>query len=145
MKKYLNYISKYFIFTLKNFADVFKKHYCDFNGTATRSQFWWFVLGMFVCSLILGLIAKILVLLFTLATMVPCVAITVRRIRDVGIDYRLGFLSALFYVSTILNLLPQSVLDFALIRIFMALLSLVLFVSFVALIIFCIMPSKQQE
>jgi uncharacterized membrane protein YhaH (DUF805 family) len=134
----INYINIYFI-------DVFKKHYRDFDGVATRSQFWWFVLGMFVCSFIFGLIAKILVILFTLATMVPCVAITVRRIRDTGIDYRLGFLSALFYVSIILNLLPKSVLEFGPIRILMALLSLVLFVSFVALLVFCVIPSKQQE
>lgn len=134
----INYINIYFI-------DVFKKHYRDFDGVATRSQFWWFVLGMFVCSFIFGLIAKILVILFTLATMVPCVAITVRRIRDTGIDYRLGFLSSLFYVSIILNLLPKSVLEFGPIRILMAILSLVLFVSFVALLVFCVIPSKQQE
>ena len=134
MKEYLNYILKYCVFTLKNFIDVLKNHYIYFKGTATRSQFWCFIAAIFICFLVLKMVAGFLALLLLLGTMVPCIAITVRRMRNAGIDYRLGFIPVLFYIFAIVNMVSPKVL--------MVILNLVNFVALIALIIFCVLPSK---
>lgn len=72
-------------------VDVLKNHYADFNGRATRTQFWMFNLFIFIASFIIALIAGIirlpvLSLLFVLAVLIPSIAIDVRRIRDLGIS-----------------------------------------------------------
>ena len=136
---------------LKNVINIFRNQYADFNGRTARDQFWYFVLAIFLCYLIISIlsipsktIGLILSLLFTLATVVPCVAIIVRRVRDAGIFYKLGFLSILLYAHVLLNMMPASYLNIGIIKVFMALLYLVNFVAFIALFIFCVLPSKED-
>lgn len=128
---------------LNNFTDILKNHYVDFKGTATRTQFWWFILCLFVCYLIvafislpLKVIGYILMVLLTLGTMVPCIALTVRRVRDAGFDYRLGFFSILLYIYAVISIMPNNLL--------FALFSLANFVALAMLIIFCVLPTKQD-
>ena len=59
------------------FVDVLKNHYTDFNGRANRPQYWYFVLFVFIISLVLGLI-------FSLAILVPSIGLGVRRLHDLG-------------------------------------------------------------
>lgn len=66
---------------------VFSK-YVDFSGRATRPEFWWWVLFVFVASLILTIIDTILGLsllspLFSLATFLPGIAVAARRLHDI--------------------------------------------------------------
>ncbi|HPD93973.1 MAG: DUF805 domain-containing protein [Rhodobacter sp.] len=68
--------------------------YATFSGRAQRSEFWWYVLAIIIANLVLGLVDSMLfgghgnigVLggLFSLATFVPSLAVSVRRLHDIG-------------------------------------------------------------
>lgn len=82
----MNALSTYFI-------DVFKNHYVDFKGRATRTQFWMFQLFLALCWLVLWALAAFvlgdsmgtaLLLVAWLAVLLPCLAIAVRRLHDIG-------------------------------------------------------------
>lgn len=76
------------------FLDVIKSHYVDFAGRATRTQFWLFVLFQFIISLILGALAgmnnavgqifQVVYWIFWLALLLPSIAISARRLHDIG-------------------------------------------------------------
>ena len=85
-----------------NFFDAVKTcfvKYTNFSGRASRSEFWLFVLFTFVVSLMLGfldpLIAGVpfmdydevfapLSTIFTIAIIIPSIAVNVRRLHDVN-------------------------------------------------------------
>jgi len=56
--------------------------YLDFEGEASRSEFWWFFLFTGVVSVTLALFSKTLSGLFSLAVLLPFIAVTVRRLHD---------------------------------------------------------------
>lgn len=67
--------------------------YVDFNGRSTRSMFWYYVLFSVVVSSILSGIAnagdgnrfgEILSIIWSLGTLVPGLALAVRRLHDIG-------------------------------------------------------------
>ena len=58
--------------------------YADFNGRATRSEYWWFVLFLVVINALLGIAAEALAGAFGLAMLVPYFAVGTRRLRDTG-------------------------------------------------------------
>ncbi|WP_348946083.1 DUF805 domain-containing protein [Chitinibacter sp. FCG-7] len=61
------------------------KKYADFNGRASRAEYWWFALFIFLVSVVLGIAGAGLVSgLFSLATLVPSLAAGVRRLHDLG-------------------------------------------------------------
>jgi len=73
------------------------RRYADFTGRAARPEYWWFFLFVFLCSVVLTTIdSRVLgtsnVLwhfglmngLFTLAIIVPMIAVGVRRLHDIG-------------------------------------------------------------
>lgn len=71
------------------------KKYAQFTGRARRKEYWMFVLFNFLISLVLGLIDGLLGLggesgigllggLYTLAILVPAIAVSVRRLHDTG-------------------------------------------------------------
>lgn len=62
---------------------VFSK-YSDFNGRAARPEFWWYVLFVFLASLVLGAVSDVLYLLFFVGNFVPSLAVTARRLHDIG-------------------------------------------------------------
>ncbi len=88
-----------------NFMDAVKtcfNKYIDFSGRAPRSEFWWFMLFLTIASAILGqidtaLFGPTLVMtdngfeyntgilggLFSLATLLPSIAVTARRLHDI--------------------------------------------------------------
>jgi len=57
--------------------------YLDFEGRATRSEFWWFMLFGFVVSLILASIHPTIETLFSLAIFLPSLAVGSRRLHDI--------------------------------------------------------------
>lgn len=69
---------------------VLQHNYANFTGRAQRSQYWWFALFSFVGSIILNVIdaalfganATILSLLWSLALLIPSIAVGVRRLHD---------------------------------------------------------------
>lgn len=68
-----------------NFADSIKtcfNKYLDFSGRAKRPEFWWFVLFCFLVSMALGMVSSTISGLFSLATLLPSLAVGARRLHD---------------------------------------------------------------
>ncbi len=67
---------------LNHYVNAFK-NYATFSGRATRSAFWYFQLVSFIISIILTVVsAGILGLIYSLAVMIPSLAIGARRLHD---------------------------------------------------------------
>jgi uncharacterized membrane protein YhaH (DUF805 family) len=58
--------------------------YADFDGRAAKAEFWWWMLFVFLASLAARMISPVLSSLFSLATLLPCLAVTARRLHDIG-------------------------------------------------------------
>ena len=58
--------------------------YADFNGTASRPEFWWFMLFVFLVALALNVISTTLGALFGLAVLLPQLAVGARRLHETG-------------------------------------------------------------
>lgn len=56
--------------------------YATFEGTASRSEYWWFMLFLFLASAAANVISETLGVLFTLATILPSIAAACRRLHD---------------------------------------------------------------
>ncbi len=59
------------------------RKYADFNGTASRSEYWWFALFIVLVSVGLGVFSDVLSLIFSLAMLVPSLAAASRRLHDI--------------------------------------------------------------
>ena len=78
------------------FVDAVKicltEKYCDFNGRARRSEYWWFCLCNFVLSYVVNLIGglisptvgMVLTCIVTLGLLLPGLGVCVRRLHDIG-------------------------------------------------------------
>ena len=65
------------------------KQYADFNGRARRSEYWYFTLFNILISFAIGFISALIGLpslgaLYSLAVLIPGIAVAVRRMHDVG-------------------------------------------------------------
>lgn len=91
---------------LKYFIDPIENHYMDFEGTATRQQYWMYILMQIIVGFVLGIVLgtlsaifgmisenlgmiigvliMILAGLISLALLLPSLGIAVRRLRDAG-------------------------------------------------------------
>jgi len=58
--------------------------YVDFSGRASRSEYWWFILGVVLIYVIALTISHTLYLLAILGLMLPNLAASVRRMHDIG-------------------------------------------------------------
>lgn len=56
--------------------------YAAFDGRATRSEFWWWFLFSFLASAAAGMISETLSGLFSLAVLLPSLAVGARRLHD---------------------------------------------------------------
>lgn len=56
--------------------------YATFDGRATRSEYWWFALFTFLASVILGMISETASGVFSLAVLLPSLAVGARRLHD---------------------------------------------------------------
>ncbi|MBX9903864.1 MAG: DUF805 domain-containing protein [Burkholderiales bacterium] len=66
----------------ESIGTCFKK-YATFDGRATRSEYWWFFLFTFLVSVALGIVSEVLSGLFTLAVLLPSLAVGARRLHDI--------------------------------------------------------------
>lgn len=62
---------------------VFSK-YADFEGRASRSEFWWFTGALWLAAVLLGALTAGLGLFLFLGVIVPSTAVTARRMHDIG-------------------------------------------------------------
>lgn len=70
-----------------SFVDAVKlcfTKYADFEGRAKRPEFWWFVLFCVVGALILEAVGSYVSWAFSLATLIPSLAVGARRLHDVN-------------------------------------------------------------
>ncbi len=56
--------------------------FADFNGRASRSEYWWYVLFILVTGAVLTSINRNLAALFYLVTLLPSIAAAARRLHD---------------------------------------------------------------
>lgn len=98
------------------------RKYAVFSGRATRAEYWWWVLavviGSFVFSFVDGLIGSLLLegedgiafsffqVIFTLATLLPGLAVTARRLHDIG---KTGWWVLVWYGILFLGWIPFAV------------------------------------
>ncbi|MBD5216201.1 MAG: DUF805 domain-containing protein [Bacteroidales bacterium] len=68
-----------------------QQHYCDFNGRASRSEYWWYVLFTVILSVIIqafGVISSDVSLylgaIVNLALLLPGLSLCVRRLHDIN-------------------------------------------------------------
>jgi uncharacterized membrane protein YhaH (DUF805 family) len=78
------------------FKDVMTNHYVDLSGRARRADYWWFALITGVISVVgqiltailgkssLALVVAGIFALFSLATFLPSLGLTFRRLHDTG-------------------------------------------------------------
>ncbi len=75
------------------YLKVVKENYANFNGRARRAEYWNFVLVNVIISIVLSIIDmflskligfNLLSTLYSLAVLVPSIAVGVRRMHDVG-------------------------------------------------------------
>jgi uncharacterized membrane protein YhaH (DUF805 family) len=81
-----------------NFVDAVKicfAKYADFNGRASRPEYWWFFLAVFLGACVTTVISRNLYYLFALATILPSLAAGARRLHDTG---RSGWWQLLYIV-----------------------------------------------
>jgi len=133
------------------FIDVLTKHYADFKGTATRKQYWLFILWCLVLSVILiavtfvaGQVGRILTLLLSVALIMPHVSIFVRRVKDTGNSAYWGVLMIPWVLTVLCGFLPQSTAEVPLVRILLSLLGFASLLCFIGVLIFSLMPSKNR-
>jgi uncharacterized membrane protein YhaH (DUF805 family) len=69
---------------LRWFIDPVTKQYADFNGRTTRQEFWMYVLIYIIAYIVVGVVSDMLAFLLGLGLLVPNIAITARRLHDVG-------------------------------------------------------------
>lgn len=56
--------------------------YADFDGRATRTEYWWFFLAVLLGSAVASLISPRVYALFVLVTLLPLMAVGSRRLHD---------------------------------------------------------------
>lgn len=97
------------------FLKVVKEHYADFNGRARRKEYWMFTLFAYIFLIaivivaailgaiagFLGVIGMIAYILFALAIIVPSLAVSVRRLHDIGKSGWFIFVSLIPLVGSI--------------------------------------------
>lgn len=76
-----------------SFVDAVKSvftQYVGFNGRARRSEYWYWVLFNFIVSFVLGFLGQfigifsVLSSIYSLAVLLPSLAVCVRRLHDLG-------------------------------------------------------------
>ncbi|MDE6535786.1 MAG: DUF805 domain-containing protein [Muribaculaceae bacterium] len=81
--------------------------YCDFNGRASRSEYWWFALFCFIVGAIAGVIGGIINItllptICVLALLLPSLGLGVRRLHDIDKSGWWIFLQLIPVVGTII-------------------------------------------
>ena len=100
------------------YKKVVFENYANFNGRARRSEFWYFTLMNLIFSLATMLLDKALGIklgfntLYSLAVFLPGIAVSVRRLHDIG---KSGWLLLIFYIVIFVAAISLVVAGFAVI------------------------------
>ena len=99
-----------------NFQDAVKlcfQKYADFNGRAARPEFWWFFLFCLAGAVVLEFVSGGLSWIFSLATLLPSLAVGSRRLHDTN---KSGWLQLIWLIPvsyTHLDVYKRQLLDIA--------------------------------
>jgi uncharacterized membrane protein YhaH (DUF805 family) len=77
------------------------RHYSNFTGNASRSEFWWFQLFLVLVGTGINSVAEGLSVVWLLAIIVPYLAIGVRRLQDAGLNWAFLLLGLVPVLGTI--------------------------------------------
>ncbi|WP_410211312.1 DUF805 domain-containing protein [Aquirhabdus sp.] len=85
------------------YLDVLKNRYAQFEGRARREEFWMFVLVSLLISIAIAVVdailgTKILGIIYSLALLVPNIALATRRLHDTN---RSGWWQLIIFVPII--------------------------------------------
>lgn len=75
---------------VESITTVVVQKYCDFNGRARRSEYWWFCLANAILSGVLSSFAQkstivaVISVIVSLALLLPGLGVAVRRLHDIG-------------------------------------------------------------
>ena len=111
--------------------------YAVFSGRAGRKEYWYFVLFNFIISLVLSFISIALGGLYSLAVLIPYLAVTVRRLHDTDRSGLWLLIPPVLLVS--LLLLSEAA---AFLR---AILILSLIISLIVLLVFLVLDSQPVD
>ena len=92
------------------------RKYADFNGRATRAEYWWWVLATVIFGMALGTLDAFIVsiidqewasspltTIFHLAILLPNLAVSARRLHDIG---KSGWWILVWFVLTVIGWIP---------------------------------------
>jgi uncharacterized membrane protein YhaH (DUF805 family) len=83
------------------FSDAVKRcfsRYVQFEGRAARPEYWWFALFVLLVSAAARILGDVVNALTVLVTLLPSIAVGVRRLHDTG---RSGFWLLLWFVPVV--------------------------------------------
>jgi uncharacterized membrane protein YhaH (DUF805 family) len=86
---------------LKSIETCFYK-YIEFNGRASRSEFWWFYLFVIICWIIGFALGPIIEVIIILGLLIPYIAVQARRLHDIGKSGWLQLLSLIPLIGAII-------------------------------------------
>jgi uncharacterized membrane protein YhaH (DUF805 family) len=119
----------------------FFQKWADFKGIATRAEYWWAMLFMVLVNLVIGWIPFVGVLI-SIVLLVPTLAITVRRLHDMGQSghWMWGYLLCVPYLlSLVVVILTGGGMAYAAAA---GLFGLIFVVWAIVVFIFTLLPSK---
>ena len=132
----------------QNFVDTITNHYADFEGRVSRARYWYYILVVVAIGVLVAIIASVTThlvsTLYSLAVIIPNLAMTVRRLHDTnkpGIWVLLGLVPAVIFILFGLLAVLGGVLGFLLFLFaFVYVLWLVSLVAIGILIYLCAQP-----
>ena len=88
---------------------VLMQKYANFSGRAIRSEYWWWVVFVIIASVVLAIVdyvlgVQLLGAIFSLATLIPGIAVGVRRLHDLdksGWWLLIGFIPLIGFIILI--------------------------------------------
>jgi uncharacterized membrane protein YhaH (DUF805 family) len=72
--------------------------YADFDGCASRSEYWWYLLFTVLASIAFSMVSEVLYGVFALANLLPSIAVSARRLHDTD---RSGWLQLLVLIPLV--------------------------------------------
>ena len=89
------------------FIEILKDKYATFSGRARRKEYWMFFLCNFLIGILIGILARmlpmlsVLSILYSLAILIPGLALTVRRLHDTNRNWPWIFIAFIPIIGTI--------------------------------------------